>query len=151
MASDKKKRAVVWAAMLLIAVAIAFVLATRGPELLVINPDPGAVRPRKIVVLNPLRDRRPEALADRVLRQLAAGELELVRPFFGANRDVMVDAEHTYRPREWQIGAREDDRDYVRLMYWVSRTGGYAGEEEAWFELKLVGSEWQLVSYNAVY
>ncbi len=74
------------------------------------------------------------AMAEQVLRQLATGQLGAVQPFLGANREV-----------------NEDERGHVRLMYWVSRAGGSGGEEHAWFELKLVENEWQLVTYNAVY
>ena len=42
--------------------------------LFVVNWDLGAVRPRGFPVMNPLRDRGPERVAEAFLRRMAAGD-----------------------------------------------------------------------------
>jgi hypothetical protein len=62
-----------------------------APErLLRFSLDPGAVQRRMFVLLNPVRDRSPERIADEFLRQLAIGKTQSLVRFYGANREFNV-------------------------------------------------------------
>jgi hypothetical protein len=119
-------------------------------RLLRFSLDPGAVQPRMFVLLNPLRDRSPERIADGFLRQLAMGRTQSLVRFYGANRELMLEEEVRYPPVSWRLSNREDHGQSVLLTYLVARGGGYKGEEEAIFEFVRSG-EWKLLSYNAIY
>lgn len=131
-------------------VAIGVALNFAPPCLIRLNPDPGALRPRTYPIMNPLRDRAPEHLAEQYLRQLAAGRSAELRPYFGANRGVMIEREPQRPPISWRIADRRDEGQTTYISYWVKRANGWPGEEDAMFELHRT-SEWRLVSYNAIY
>lgn len=112
-----------------------------------INPDFGSLRPRTYPVMNPLRDRGPERLAERYLGALRKGEVAFVQePLRGRERKWPV--------RSWRVGGRWDAAGSTAIMYWVRRGGGYAGgtdlEEEVSFQFEK-HPEWTYSGFNAIY
>lgn len=144
---------VVLLSAVIVAVAISFsvgALRSAPSCILRLDVDPGAVRPRIFVIMNPLRDRGPERLANDYFRKLKAGRSAELRRTFVGNTEVMTEEEVRYPPTSWRIGDRVDEANLTRISYWVRRGSGYPGEEEASFEFSRVPS-WKLVSYNAIY
>ena len=138
-------------ALAVAAIAISLAALRSAPAQLVrLNPDPDAVRPRNLVIMNPLRDQTPEKLANEYFRKLKAGHSVELRDTFVGNTEVMIEEEVRFPPISWRIADRDDEKDVTRISYWVRRGNGYPGEEEALFEFRRTQS-WRLVSYNAIY
>jgi len=120
------------------------------PCLARINLDPAAVEPLYLVIMNPMRDRSPEREADKFFRQLAAGHVRRLEPFFGPNRQLIVVEEVRYPPVSWTVNSREDTNDNVSLSYRVKRGGGYPVVGDAQFEVTR-SPAWKVTLYNATY
>lgn len=118
-------------------------------EILVFRWEPDAVRPRTYPVLNPWRDRRPEALADQVFGRMAAT----------GGRDLPIATDEQIRSREgkypvssWRLGRRWDRAGECSLQYWVRRGGGYGYvEEEVFLTLRLDKGQWMVSDFSAIY
>lgn len=139
--------------VLLSVVALLFAvwMLVAGPVLLRLNLDPGALQPPFLTLLNPLRDRGAERVADAYLRRLSTGQLAEARPYFGANRETIELREPQYPPLKWTVANRTDESGRVTLTYTVTRGGGYPGSSTAVVVVARHAGEWRIATYNAGY
>lgn len=118
-------------------------------EIFVFRWEPDAVRPRTYPVLNPWRDRGPEAVAEQALGRLAAS---LGRDLPVATEEHIRSQEHRYPVSSWRLGRRLEGGSECTLQYWVRRGGGYADvEEEVFFTLRLEDQHWKVSDFAAIY
>src|SRR5262245_11067422 len=141
---------------ILSAFSAAILYSTRSrPVIFSFSPDPAMVRPRTYCLLNPLRDKSPEIIAEKYLKSLRDGDVESIRPFLSAGEDIhIMDNEKKWPIQSWRIGERVDMPGETELMFWVTRGGGYSKdyvEEEVRLRIKQSGSGWSLNSYSAIY
>jgi hypothetical protein len=116
--------------------------------------EPDAVRPRNYCILNPFRDKAPEIIAESYLEKMCDGDVESIRPFLQHEADQgqhITANERKWPIQSWRIGRRADKADETEMMYWVTRGGGYSGEEEVHFRIKKSADAWSLKSYSAIY
>jgi hypothetical protein len=131
--------------------ALLFLLRSR-PVLLRIPPD-DTIRPRYYCLLNPLRDRAPENVAESHLNELREGRVEIISPYIGENK-YLLEKEKEWPIQSWRVGGREDAADKSELMYWVKRGNGYSKggyEEEVRFTIVRSGGSWEVESFGAIY
>ena len=147
------KRGLLWVSLASALLVTTLFLARSHPVIAILNFDPSAVRPRRICIMNPFRDRDPEKAAERYLHALAGGKPEVIRPLVrGENGDHFVSRELQYRIVSWRVGRRLDGLDNSFIMYWVKRGGGYPyGEEEVHFEVVKSNGRWSAVQFGAIY
>lgn len=84
-----------------------------------------SIRPRDYCLMNPLRNKQPEILAENVLRELKNGNPNALVPYLNNATEVeknhFLENENTYKIKNWRIGGREDSEDTIYLTFWVSR------------------------------
>jgi hypothetical protein len=147
MTARRRKQGV--AAFGIAATGIMVWLLLAPPVLVSFHPDILAVRPRKYLIMNPLRDRRPEFAAGEVLCQLAARDLRVLG---GIASEHIIEREKKFPVRSWRIGGRKDSAGTTSLMYWTRRGGGYGSEEEeVWLVVERAGAELRVTDFNAMY
>jgi hypothetical protein len=141
---------------ILIAFSAAWLYSNRSRSVIFsFSPDPDMVQPRTYCLLNPLRDKSPEIIAEKYLKSLRDGDIESIRPFLSAGEDIhIMDSEKIWPIQSWRIGERVDMPRETELMFWVRRGGGYSkdlGEQEARLRIKQSITGWSLNSYSAIY
>lgn len=138
-------------------IVLLFVLYSLGPVLLTISPRATAVAAPPWVLLNPLRDRRPERTAERLLESLRAGRAQEVFARLRLNPPVdsaTVDDELKLRVLSWRLVARKDYPDRVELSYSSARTDYPTDPNRRIFMAVRRGSRtapWVVISYVASY
>jgi hypothetical protein len=94
------------------------------PVILCTSLDDG-MRPRDYCLMNPFRDKEPEILAEKVLRELKTGNVAALLPYLsGLNEDSknhILNNEKRFRVTGWRIGDRKDTAETILITYWVSR------------------------------
>src|SRR5262245_26601423 len=84
-----------------------------------------SIRPRDRCLMNPFRDKRPEALAEKTLEELKNGNTEVLNPFDAnapeGDKKHHQEREKEFRIKYWHIGDREDTKETVSITYWVAR------------------------------
>lgn len=76
------------------------------------------------VVLNPLREREPERLADSTLRSLRAREFDQVVSAVGlgsTEAEELIERERRLPLESWRLAGRRDEIGRIRLFYRVTR------------------------------
>src|SRR5215475_4321648 len=136
----------------IVGMVLLLVLLRAHPVLLRIPPD-DSTSPRYHCLVNPFRDKEPEALAVSYLEHLSAGQVEVVSCCVGESSYVLAE-EKQFPIKSWRLGDRRDDNGESQLVYWVKRGNGYSEEGyegEVHFRVSKVGNSWQLRSFSGVY
>jgi hypothetical protein len=141
---------------ILLAVSTALLYSTRSRSVVLsFSQYPDMVRPRTYCLLNPFRDRAPEIIAEKYLKDLRAGDVESIRPFLSEEETPKIlDNEKRWPIQSWYIGDRIDRPEETELIFWVRRERGYPKdtyEEEVRLWIKQSGGRWSLNSYSAIY
>jgi hypothetical protein len=113
--------AVIVVALLLLEVIGSCEFRVRGPWLVRYTSDRSEVSRKYFLVMNPTRDRRPELIADSVLRRMASGDRGQVEKLFGANRELMLLEEPRFPPVSWVLNDRSESPQLTTIRYWVER------------------------------
>lgn len=117
--------------------------------------DIGAIRPRTTCVLNPLRDKTPEQIAEDILQELRNKRTDVIKPYLREfnkdNQERILENESKLIPYSWRIGDRKDSDSNCHLMYWVMREGYQDYEESVSFVFVRTERGWKLQTYNAIY
>ncbi len=133
--------------------AYLFVVRETRPVIACYDPD-NNIRSRTRCILNPFRYYIAEEKAEEVLLKLKYGQTQILIPFFEHleqdNMDHILENESKYRVKSWRIGEWTQNGDELNLMYWVKREN-YDWEEEVRFYFSRNTSDWNLVSYSAIY
>ena len=138
---------------LIVAVVVLLVLLRSHPVLLKIPTNDDSTNPRYYCIVNPLRDKGPEAIAETQLNRLSAGEVDAVSCCVG-ERTYVLEKEKQFPIRSWRLGDRRDGENGSQLVYWVKRGNGYPASgyvSEVHFTVIRVGASWQVRSFSAVY
>lgn len=114
------------------------------------------IRPRNYCLMNPFRDKRPENLAEGILRELKNGNSQAIVPYIADlsedEKNQFLENEKKFLIEDWRIGEREDSANKVEIMYWVSRKDYYEGhQEEVRFFFVNDGTDWKLNDFGAIY
>jgi hypothetical protein len=128
-------------------------IACRINKSVLLQWDAGdCIRPPQRCLLNPFRDRAPEALSEKVLYELRAGNVESIRNLLPKeSSEHFVSMETKFPIESWKVGDRVDRPSDCEITYWVHRGGGYGSEEEeVVFHLRQRGN-WFIDWYNAIY
>ncbi len=113
-----------------------------------------SIRPRNHCIMNPLRDRRPEAAAETVLGELKAGNADSIRSLVRGDAEAeehFFERESKYRVVSWRIGDRTQTSDKLSIHYWVRRANYYDMEETVNFFFTRSNDEWRLEQFTATY
>jgi hypothetical protein len=114
-----------------------------------------SIRPREHCLMNPFRDRRPEMLAEEVLRELKNDNPQAILPYRKGSTEErtnhFLERERDYQVTAWRVGERTDAENKVSLMYWVSRKNYLDAPESVFFELEREAGEWKLKTFSAIY
>ena len=141
--------------LLVVGVLALVLFQKRSSPTLVCVPIDDGIRPRTYCVLNPFRDRVPEAIAEQLLEELKKGNTDTLAPYLtdrnDDHRERYLTNETKYRITGWRIGDSEMKGDELSIQYWVSRTDYPVSEEEVRFFFLRTAGEWNLRSYTAIY
>ncbi len=115
-----------------------------------------SIRPRNYCLMNPFRDKKPETLAETVLRELKNGNTNVIVPYLNDltedGKSHFLENEGKYQVESWRIADREDSENKISLMYWVARRDYFDGHlESISFFFEFEGNEWKLKQFGAVY
>ncbi|MBO0725126.1 MAG: hypothetical protein J2P52_05975 [Blastocatellia bacterium] len=140
----------------LLVVSAALLYSTRSRSVIFsFSQDPDMIRPRTYCLLNPFRDRSPEIIAEKYLKDLRAGDIESIRPFLSEEESPRIlDNEKRWPIQSWRLGDRIDRPEETELIFWVRRERGYSKdiyEEEVRLWIKRSGGRWSLNTYSAIY
>lgn len=127
--------------------------ARSRPVLFKINPNIGAVMPRRYCVLNPFRDREPERVSERYLAALREGKADVITPFVAPHKlDHVLSRARDFRVLSWRISYRPSDGATEYLAYWARRDRyPVDDEEEVMLKLEKQSGHWVLRGYQAIY
>lgn len=113
-----------------------------------------SIRPRNYCLMNPFRDRKPEAAAEAVLAELRSGNADSIRSLVRGDAEVekrFFERESEYRVTSWRIGDRTQTSDKLSLHYWVRRANYPDIEESVGFFFARSNGEWRLEQFTATY
>jgi len=135
----------------IVAVVVLLVLLRDHPVLLRI-PNNDSISPRYYCLVNPFREKGPEAVATASLNSLSAGQIDVVSCCVSGSTYILA-KEKEFPIKSWRLGDRKDQNGEAQLVYWVKRGNGYPEgyEAEVHFTVSKVGNGWQLRSFSAVY
>ena len=107
------------------------------------------------VLLNPLRDRAPEKVAQRFLQRLKDGQcVEAMRalPTTDDQRKYICDAQEHYLLDRWQLGDRYEKHDCTTLLYlqW-SRNQVQKQQGPSWLWIEIDRGQSSVKSYGPIY
>jgi hypothetical protein len=115
----------------------------------------GGISDPPLIVMNPLRDKEPEKVANAFLKRLQREEpTSLLRPIIehGAEFEHICQREREYRLKTWPDFTREDNAEGVHLIYWPHRENYIDGFAPMVFiTVAKVENELKVISYSAGY
>lgn len=120
-----------------------------------------SIRPRNYCLMNPFRDKQPEIMAEEVLQELKNGNYQVITPYLSDlnedRKNHFLENEKKFQIKNWRIGNRENTKENVSIMFWVSRQN-YFNEvsnfdyiEEVHFYFVREGNAWKLKDFSAIY
>jgi hypothetical protein len=126
-------------------------LSTTDRPVLIEWHDPAAVCDPPIVILNPLRNRDAERVADDFVARLQRHDFELLDRAIddGEFRERVRNRESEHNITSWYSAGRTQTYDKATIEYWLTRDRG--GCQPAIIALQKFDDEWRVTSYNPVY
>lgn len=114
----------------------------------------GAICDPPLVVLNPLRNKEGERVADDFLARLQKGDfstLDNVLPDPERREHVRM-RESELNIRSWFSASRSEAIDEANINYWIDRNydGGCHTVPEG-IDLRKLGDQWEVTGYNPIY
>lgn len=145
----------------LIVVSIAILYITRSHAVIYRSGSGTTAEQSGFVIENPFRERGPEDEAEKMLRDLKAGNCAQVLALPAVNAETIADrcSHEAASPLEtWSIVDRSDIGKQTILVYTVDRTQhGETGHAEnystlAWIDVEKIGEDrWRVLSYQSYY
>lgn len=106
-------------------------------------------------LMNPLRDRQPEQLAESLLRRLKASDMAAApRMVRGLSPNVVQDLtthELRYPIVGWRLVNRNDSPSEVSLVYRVARKPAESADEPVRMTVQRLPEGWQISGFEAWY
>ncbi len=114
----------------------------------------GSICDPPFVVLNPLRNREAEKVADEFLEKIKAGKLELLNEIVSdAERlEHIKSSESTGKIKSWFAGDRIEEENKTTFTYWIERDyDGSCQSMPTGIEVEKINNIWKVVKFNPTY
>ena len=153
-----KKLALLVAAILLLVISLGLTVwfAASGPVLVNWHYGVryGAICDPPFVILNPLRNRDAERVADEFLSQLKDGNIHVLDSVV-SDSDRLEHfklSETQAKMRRWYAGDRSETDQEINIVYWIERKyDGGCGTVQATLGLTRTDDRWTVTNYSAIY
>lgn len=132
---------------------IGAVASTRRPVLFSFT-DPGELQSPSFAVMNPLRDKAPERVANEVLSDLQRGDASgALRRIDGARSEIAhIEAkERAYPLRRWKLVNRRDAEQQVTLFFRTARGASERFDAPLTMTVQRRGGRWAVTEFDPIY
>ena len=129
-------------------------LINAKPILLKWNYDPTSACSQPLVILNPLRNREVEKIADEFLEKIKEGNYEVIDKVVPDldTREFFKENESKIKIKSWIAGDRIEERDKISFGYQIEREydkGCYS--EQSGIIVEKQNGVWKVTGYSPIY
>ncbi|CAN5629956.1 hypothetical protein BH24ACI1_BH24ACI1_22520 [soil metagenome] len=114
----------------------------------------GSVCDPPFVILNPLRKREAEKVADEFLEKLKEGKLEVLDETVSDSERLehIKSNESTAKIKSWFAGGRKEEENKMSFTYWIERDyGGSCQSMPTTIDVEKINGVWKVVRFNPTY
>lgn len=105
----------------------------------------------RFVLLNPFRDRSPEAAAEQFLIEMKAEQMMAVIATTDERRKSICQEENRLHYSTWKVKDRENASAQQSKVFYLRWSTGESVPSAAWIGLQVQDSVWRVVSYDPIY